>query len=567
MLTHLSVNNFALVDSLDLEIAAGMTALTGETGAGKSIMLDALGLALGDRADAERVRSGAERADIHATFDISRLAAAQRWLAQHDLDGSPDGSSGRGEECLLRRVITAEGRSRAYINGQPATLQQLRTLGDMLIDIHSQHEHQSLLKKDTHRRLLDEFGGHADLARDIRCAHREWQEVRRRYETLRDNAEETGARQQLLRYQVEELALLGLEDGEVEALEARQKTLANAETIAHTSQQLAHLCGSEDQCLQDGLQRALQQLQQLPEKTAPLREAEQLLNNALIQVEEAQREIEHHIDSFDADPAQLQEVESRLTAIYEIARKHRVQPRQLGELQRQLQEEMAALCGEDAQLDALEAKTAAFEQAYRQQAEKLSGLRQKTARRLGKAINAQLRELAMADATLGIELQPLADKAGPQGLENIEFLISTNPGQPPRPLAKVASGGELSRISLAIQVVTAQTSTTPTLVFDEVDVGIGGATADVVGRLLRRLGEQGQVVCVTHLAQVASKAHQHLLVAKRATRKRALSTLVTLSGEDKIGEIARMLGGATITDQSRAHAREMVADAGAATAD
>ncbi|TQV74522.1 DNA repair protein RecN [Exilibacterium tricleocarpae] len=550
MLTHLSVNNFTLVDTLDREIAAGMTVLTGETGAGKSIMLDALGLALGDRAAPDQVRTGAERADIHANFDVSRVRRAQQWLAQHDLDN--------GDDCLLRRVITAEGRSRAYINGQPATAQQLRVLGEMLIDIHSQHEHQSLLKKDTHRRLLDEFGNHTDLAREVRQAHREWQDTWQRYTGLRDNAEEVSARYQLLRYQVEELTLLELEDGDLEALETEQKTLANAEVILQTSQQVAHLCSHEDQCLQDGLNRALHQLQQLPERTAALANAEQLIGSALIQVEEAHREIEHHIGSFNADPARLAEVETRLSAVYDIARKHRVRPEQLGELLRQLQGELQTLSGEDAELDALEAKSRACEQTYRHQAEKLSSLRQKTARRLGRTINAQLKDLAMATASLEIDLQPLADKAGPHGLEAIEFLISTNPGQPPRPLAKVASGGELSRISLAIQVVTAKTSTTPTLVFDEVDVGIGGATADVVGRLLRTLGEQGQVICVTHLAQVASKAHQHLLVSKQSTRKKAQSTLVQLSGEDKVAEIARMLGGAAITEQSRAHAREMM---------
>lgn len=553
MLTHLSIQNFTLVDHLDLDLKPGMTVITGETGSGKSIMLEALGQTLGDRADGQRVRQGAQRADISASFDTSKIRIANKWLKEHDLqqDETPN-------DCLLRRVISSDGKSKAYINGQPVTLQQLRTLGEMLIDIHSQHEHQSLLLKDTHRRLLDEFANQAELARQVRQAFREWQSRLEHYLHLRDNAAEVSARFQLLSYQVQELDQLGLKTGELDALEAEQRTLANAEDILRGSQQLAAICSDDEQGLSINLHRALHILRALPEKTAALQEAEQLLTSAQIQVQEAQHEIEHHIDGFALDPERLAFVEERLSAIYDIARKHRITPEQLPELIAQLSSELAELQGGDARLDVLEQQVNDAERQYRQLAETLSAQRQKAGLKLAKQVNAQLQKLGMENAHLLVSLIPFNDKPSLHGLEDVEFLISTNPGQPPRPLNKVASGGELSRISLAIQVITAQTSATPTLVFDEVDVGIGGATADVVGNLLRQLGEKGQVICVTHLAQVASKGHQHLQVSKTARKNSAESTLVELNGDAKVEEIARMLGGAKVTEQSLAHAREIL---------
>ncbi len=554
MLTHLSVQNYTLVDQLDLEIQAGMTVITGETGAGKSILLDALGQTLGNKADSERVRRGAERADIRASFDIKRVAGAQQWLEDNDLN---DGKGSIDSECLLRRVITREGRSRGYINGQPATLTQLRQLGEHLIDIHSQHEHQSLLKKDTHRRLLDDFGQQSALLTDIQQTFQHWQQQLKHYRQLNDNAAEASARFQLLSYQVEELEQLDLQDNELAELEREQKRLANGEEILQTSHRLSELCSDDDRGLRNGLQRALQLLQELPEKSQQLSEAEQLLNSAQIQVDEACSEIDNHIDSFHIDPERLQQVEERLSAIYQISRKHRLQPEQLSEFHRQLSAELAQLSGGDAQLESLEQECQQLASTYQQQADKLSKSRHKVAQKLAKQVNQQLSELAMENAKLQISLSQL-DKPSAQGRDDIEFLISTNPGQPPRPLAKVASGGELSRISLAIQVITAQTSNTPTLAFDEVDVGIGGATADVVGRLLRQLAGDGQILCVTHLAQVASKGHQHLQISKSADDRAAQSTLIELSGEEKIEEVARMLGGQSITEQSLAHAEEML---------
>lgn len=554
MLTHLNIQNFTLVDQLDLDIKPGMTVITGETGAGKSIMLDALGQALGDKADGERVRTGANRADICASFDISNIPAAQEWLHSNDLQQSDNPL-----ECLLRRVINADGKSKAYINGQPATLQQLRALGEMLIDIHSQHEHQSLLAKDTHRRLVDEFAGQTELAKQVRLAFREWHSRLEHFIHLRDNAADVSARFQLLSYQFNELEQLGLQTGELTKLEAEQRSLSNAEEILRGSQQLAAFCGDDEQGLSVNLHRALHILRSLPEKSAALQAAEELLTSAQIQVEEAQHEIDRHIDTFNLDPARLVVVEDRLSAIYDIARKHRIQPEELPSFIDKLSAELELLQGGDTKLDQLSQQVAQAETAYRQLAEQLSAKRTKAGASLAKQVNEQLKLLAMENAKLSISLLPLTDKPGPNGLEEVEFLISTNPGQAPRPLAKIASGGELSRISLAIQVITAQTSATPTLVFDEVDVGIGGATGDVVGQLLRQLGARGQVICVTHLAQVASKGHQHLQVVKTASKKSAESTLVELSGEGKVEEIARMLGGLKITDQSLAHAREMLA--------
>lgn len=553
MLTHLNIQNFTLVDRLDLDIKPGMTVITGETGAGKSIVLDALALTLGDRAEADRVRTGATRADITATFDTSAIPSAQEWLLNMDLQQQDN-----PQECLLRRLINNEGKSKSYINGQPVTLQQLRILGEMLIDIHSQHEHQSLLIKDTHRRLIDEFAGQTDLAKQVRLAFREWQSRLEHFIHLRDNAADVSARFQLLSYQANELEQLGLQPGEQAKLEAEQRSLANAEEILHGSQQLTAFCGDEEQGLSVNLHRALHILRNLPEKSAALQTAEELLTSAQIQVEEAQHEIDRHIDSFNLDPARLAAVEDRLSAIYDLARKHRIQPEELPAFIEKLSTELEQLQSGDGKLDQLAQQVAQAEKAYRQLAEQLSAKRSKAGTSLAKQVNEQLKLLAMTNANLSISLIPLTDKPGPNGLEDVEFLISTNPGQAPRPLAKIASGGELSRISLAIQVITAKTSATPTLVFDEVDVGIGGATGDVVGQLLRQLGERGQVICVTHLAQVASKGHQHLQVVKTASKKSAESTLVELAGESKVEEIARMLGGLKITDQSLAHAREML---------
>ena len=549
MLTHLTINNFMLIEHLDLQFKQGMTAITGETGTGKSVLLGALGLTLGERSDGDRVRRGCEKADITATFLLDDLPAARQWLIDHDLS--------HADECLLRRIITKEGRSRAFINSQPVPLQQVKALGELLIDIHSQHAHQSLLSKNHHQKLLDEYAQHQGLAASVKQEYQQWQSLKEQYVLLRDNADEINARYQLLHYQVDELNQLNLNDGELQQLEEEQQSLSNAESIISKSQLLMDLCDNDEQGARQILHQGLSILQSIRPQTEALSEIDELLNNALIQIDEAQHSLQHQMDIVEINPERLQVVESRLSAIYDIARKHHISPENLLEKHQQLSEELSQLSGGDEALVLLEKQTQVAEQNYRQQAEKLSQQRQQAADQLTQVINKQLQALAMGSANFLASVNPLADKPSASGIDDIELLISTNPGHPHKPLAKV-SGGELSRISLAIQVATAQTSQVASLVFDEVDVGIGGSTADIVGKLLAKLGQQSQVFCVTHLAQVASKADQHWQVSKTCEDTQAETQLIELSGDTKIEEIARMISGNTVSEESVAHARLMV---------
>jgi len=551
MLTQLTVTNYAIAERVELQFKGGMTALTGETGAGKSIVLDALGLAMGGRADAGAVRYGAKRADITASFDVARIREAQQWLQTHELDD--------GSDCILRRTVSKDGRSRAYINGQPCPLGHLKELGSLLMDIHSQHQHQSLLRKDTHRKLVDEFADALALADRTRAAWRHWHQTRERLTERQQNADEAEARLQLLRYQVEELNRLALAEGEQAQLEAEQEQLSHADTVRHSSHQAALLCSEDETSAASLLRQALNQLEQLPTQVPALNDTIQMLSEAQIQAAEAGDNLRRFAEDYDADPARLAEVEERLSAIYQLARKHRIAPEELPALHQTLSQELAALDGGEGSLEQLEAELHQLRQAYMVLAEELSHVRRAAAEQLDQRIAEELRQLSMPSVQFVTRLSPSADgEPAAQGLEEVEFLVSANPGQPARPLAKVASGGELSRISLAIQVVVAQTSTTPTLVFDEVDVGIGGGTAEVVGRLLRALGANGQVLCVTHLPQVAAQCHQHLFVSKFTEQDATYSRIETLGDHERINEVARMLGGVDMTEQTLAHAREMV---------
>lgn len=553
MLTHLHIKDFALVDQLDIELQQGLTTITGETGAGKSIMLDALGLALGDKTDADKIRIDCEKADIHASFEVSRLSFVKSWLEEHDLE--------QGDECILRRVITRQGRSRAYINGHTVTLQQLRALGDKLIDIHNQHEHQSLLNNATHRRLVDEFAGTQTLAKQVKHAFNEWKTLTDTLNQRQNQSDELNARYQLLRYQVQELDQLALEPGEIEALEKEQSRLSNLGSLQQNCQHVIELCSSDNEGLRDRLNQAVGLIEELPDKADELIQIETMLRNAAIGIEEASSDVERYLQGLDDNPESLIDIEQRLSASYDIARKHRVPPEKLVEHHLSLAEELQGLQSGDDQIEALNQQCEEARARYDKDAQKLSNKRKSAAAKLAKEVNKKLKDLAMERAEFSISLKAIDAEAAAYGNETIAFMISTNPGQPPKPLVKVASGGELSRISLAIQVVTAQTSTTPSLVFDEVDVGIGGTTGDVVGRMLRELGEKGQVFCVTHLAQVASKAHHHLRVEKSASKKSAKSSLTPLSEKDKVGEIARMMGGTVDSEQSLAHAKEMMQSA------
>ena len=550
MLTELTVSNYAIAEKVELHFNKGMTALTGETGAGKSIVLDALGLAMGGRADAGAVRHGAKRADITANFDISRIPEAQEWLEDHELDDP--------EHCILRRSISKEGRSRAFINGQPCPLSQLKELGGMLMDIHSQHQHQSLLRKETHRKLLDEFAGAEALAEQTKVAWKAWHQIGQKLEQRRQNADEAEARIQLLRYQVEELDRLALETDEQETLEQEQAQLSQADNVLHNSHQAAQLCSEEDTNAASLLRQALQQLEQLPVEVPALAETIQMLSEAEIQISEAGDNLRRFIDDYEADPARLAEVEERLSAIYQMARKHRITPEELPEFHQKLSKELDQLDGGEGSLEQLEVELEQQRAHFDGLADQLTEKRQQAAMNLDQRIAEELAQLSMPAVQFVSHLnRNQGEEPAAHGMEDIEFLISANPGQPARPLAKVASGGELSRISLAIQVVVAQTSTTPTLVFDEVDVGIGGGTAEVVGRLLRALGDNGQVLCVTHLPQVAAQSHQHLFVSKFTESDATYSRIETLDNQGRIDEVARMLGGMDMTKHTLAHAREM----------
>ena len=548
MLTHISISNYTIVSSLEMEFSRGMTVITGETGAGKSIMLDALGLCLGDRADPKAVRHGHERAEIIASFDISSIPQAVAWLQSRDLY--------KDDECLLRRVITTEGRSRAYINGSTSTLQDCAELGEMLIDIHSQHAHQSLLRKPVQRHLLDAYAGHLPLARQLEQTASDWLRCRRELELLTGARDEQTARGQLLAYQVQELDELDLQAGELAKLETEQKLLVNAEDILLGAHAALELCDNQE----SGTRQALQLIAGDAHITPAAQNARELLDSAAIQLNEAHGEIQRYIDSVEIDPERLTEVQRRLESIYDVARKHRVLPEEIAALHQGLKQELQSLADGGQRIEQLDKEMSALGDGYQQAASKLAKQRRSAAKKLVKNASKILATLAMGQCELELALTAReSTDPHPYGSEDLEFLISTNPGTPTQALGKIASGGELSRISLAIQVVTASTGTVSSMVFDEVDVGIGGAVAEVVGKLLRTLSDGAQVLCVTHLPQVAAQGHQHLQVAKTSDQKSVETSLNKLREEDKVQEIARMLGGVKITEQTLAHAREMLA--------
>lgn len=549
MLTELAIRDFAIVDHLELELAGGMTAITGETGAGKSILLGALGLCLGERADAASVRHGRDRADLSARFDIADLPQARAWLAAREL---PD------DDCLLRRVVSASGRSKAWINGQPATVADLRALGEHLIEVHGQHAHQQLLREETHLRLLDDFAGHREAVAEMAETFRAWQAARRRLKRLAEDGDELNARRQLVRYQVEELDQLGLAEGELKTLEEEQEELAHAEERLRETQFASECCDNDEGGAISLLTQAIGRLEALPGcERGRLAETLGMLGEARIQVEEAARELSHLAADTELDPERLAWVDERLGDVHRLARKHHVMPEELPALHQRLQAELAKLEEGDQDLDALSAEVEALREAWKRLAREVGEARRQAADRFGEAVQEQLAFLAMGKARFEVEVSEREAPAA-EGLDAVRFLISANPGQPARPLAKVASGGELSRISLAIQVVAARHSTIPSLVFDEVDVGVSGATAEIVGQLLRRLGEQGQVMTVTHLPQVAAQAHRHLHIEKQAEGDTTLTRMALLDEAGRVGELARMLGGVNLSDRTLAHAREML---------
>ena len=555
MLTHIVIKDLVIVSGLELDLAAGMTALTGETGAGKSILIDALGLALGEKADADMIRSGCERAEVSAGFDVSRCPEARAWLADQALDD--------GEECLIRRVLVRGGRARAYVNGQAASSAQLRDLGDLLVDIHGQHAHQSLLRPAAQRALLDGYGGHQSLAVEVADRYRGFKDLDGRWQRLTAARDERAARIELVRFQVEELDALALADGELDDLDREQRRLANLGNLQGTTAGLLELLYEGESALRDQLGRAAGELADLGRIDARLIETCELIDGAVVQVEEAASNLRQYLDELDMDPGRLAEVEERLGRIHDLARKYRVPPQELTELLQRLRAELDDLERADHSLGSLGAERDAAREVLLEQATALSAARREAGERLASTVTAAMQELGMAGGRFGIDIvSSEPDGIGAGGLDSVAFQVSANPGQPVQPLAKVASGGELSRISLAIQVATAEVGRIPTLVFDEVDVGIGGGVAEIVGRLLRRLGQARQVLCVTHLPQVAAQAHQQLRVRKRAFDGQTYTEIQPLAEPQRIDEIARMLGGTEITATTRAHAQEMLMGAG-----
>ncbi|MFT4172282.1 MAG: DNA repair protein RecN [Rhodocyclaceae bacterium] len=549
MLRRLTITDFVLVDRLELDFRPGFGALTGETGAGKSILLDALALLLGERADSSVVRAGRDKADIVAEFDLPAEPALVRWLAEQDL-ATDDG------QVLVRRVVDNNGRSRAYINGTPATAAQLRELGEHLADIHGQHAHHALLRGDAQRLLLDTQGGLLPLAREVGGAYKAWQTAREVLTTARAGQESLARERDLLAFEVKELAELAFEPGQWEAINQEHGRLTHAASLLEGAAAALEAVSEGEAALSDQTERVAARLQELTQYDESLGEVAQLLSEAAIRLEEAGHALRRYRDRVELDPERLAELEQRLTAVIGAARKYRVQPDTLGELLAERRARFDSLA-EMADVAALEVRERAAFTSFDGAAQKLSKGRARIAKQLATAVTGAMQELAMAGGKFDIALT--AEPEGSvQGYERVEFLVAANPHQAPRPLAKVASGGELSRIGLAIQVIASEAQSVPTLIFDEVDVGIGGGVAEIVGRRLRELGQGRQVLCVTHLPQVAAQANWQWKVAKETQGGQTLSRLTELDAPARVEEIARMLGGVNITETTRSHAAELL---------
>ncbi|CDZ75979.1 Recombination protein N [Legionella massiliensis] len=550
MLTHLRIENFAIVKQLDLDFANGMTAFTGETGAGKSIMIDALMLALGGRADATVIRSGEEKCDLSACFHFDEQSEPAQWLLQHDIQCE-------GGEIILRRILYAEGRSKSYINGQPFPLQKVKELSEMLVHIHGQHQHQTLMQHPTHRQQLDTYAGHVDLEHEVNQLYKQCQKTKQEIDKLQ-NIDKQNDKIELLRFQIDELSALNLQQDEMLHLHEEHQLLHHARDYLQQTQQITYLLNADDEPnICQGLSQILQALQGLPQEQATIKNAYELINSALIQCEEALDEMQSFSEQVQLDPERLQDVETRISSLHQAARKYHIDANQLAAHAENLEQELHNLEYAESKLSELEERYKKECQSFELAALKLRASRQEHAKKLAHEITESIRKLGMPKGRVEIEISPL-EKMQAHGLDKIEYLVCTNPGSTPDTLAKIASGGELSRISLAIQMITAQRGSTPTLLFDEVDVGIGGPTAALVGQLLRRLGERLQVFCVTHQPQVASCAHNHFVVEKHSDNEQTFSRIVALSQIEKIDEIARMLGGLIITEQTRSHAKELL---------
>jgi len=549
VLTSLSIRDYAVVDRLELDLYKGLTVLSGETGAGKSILVGALGLLLGERADSSIVRHGTKRTEISATINISDNSVATHWLSNNELDDEG--------ECLLRRTISAEGRSRAWVNGRVVNLQQLRNLGELLIDIHGQHEHQSLLKKDQQRQLLDHSLNDLSLLASVSEHFHIWQRLKDEYQALHLAASDRHLRLELLRFQVEELDALNFSAIDIKKLEQEHLRLANAEKLITCSQNSLADLDENSPSVMSLLNSSQHDLQQLQNNDPQLTPIIQLMDEASIQLQEAISELRHYQDNLEIDPSRMQQVEQRLSLLHDIARKHRIKIEEVPDLTSTLHSELDTLVHAGERLDTLQADIDKAAENFQTKAKQLSKKRSSAATKLGKQVSSIMNKLGMPGGRLDIQISPL-EKFSALGLDQIDFMVATNPEQPLKALHKIVSGGELSRISLALQVIMANDHGIPTLIFDEVDVGIGGGVAEIVGQKLRALADKRQILCITHLPQVAAQGHHHLKVSKQQTEKTTSTRIENLELKSRYEEIARMLGGVEITAQTRAHAKEMI---------
>lgn len=552
MLTHLSVRNFAIIDAVEIEFEGGMTILTGETGAGKSILIDALALALGGRANSAIISKEGVRAEVIASFELAEASPVKAWLAELQLD-SVDG------ECILRRTVAAEGRSRAYVNGQPAPVQTLRDIGEQLIEIHGQHAHHSLVKRDAQRALLDSFADNGAHLDELAGLDRSWRRIKQELAQT-PGAGEDSSRLEFLRFQEQELATLAADEREWETLNAEHKRLSRVDELrAATEGVIDSLAADRDDAVLSRLNDALRALDSVRDADPRLDDIRALIDTANIDLREAEMQLRQHRDRPHDDVNALARIEHRLGAMHDMARKHRIRPDELPAQLAKLRGEISAYENAQLRLQALAGEQAVLLESYARVSTKLHQARTRAATRFARAVTENMHRLGMQGGCFEVAVMRVRqDEPNAVGDDIVEFRVAANPDHAPQPLSRVASGGELSRISLAIQIIDAARRPIPTLIFDEVDVGVGGRTAEIVGRELRELAKRYQVLCVTHLAQVASQGHCHLQVKKRAVAGKTRTALTPLSGENRVREVARMLGGLRVTQQALAHAREML---------
>lgn len=551
MITQLTINNFAIVDQLLVDFTTGMTAITGETGAGKSIAIDALGLCLGNRSDASAIRNGADRVDISASFVLDDTPAAYSWLTENQLD--------EGNECILRRVINQDGRSKAFINGRAVPISQLKDLGQMLIQIHGQHEHQRLLRSDYQQILLNHYMNEPTLLSNMQQAYKQWKSASQAYQQYLSSKQERDAHVQLLQYQLKELNEFSPIEGEYQQIDEEYKKLSNSEQLINLSQQSIMLLDEADEYnVSNMLNSVKQSIHELVALDPSLNDVLAMLEDAAIQIKEASYELRHYSESLEFDPARVMQLEQRLSKQIALARKHHVSPEALPELHQNLLNEFKQINQQDEQGEQLKEEIKKYQQIAIELAAKLHQKRLTVSKTLAKKVMAIMHDLSMPNGQFSIDVIFDENRLSEDGADQVSFLVSTNAGQVVQPLAKVASGGELSRIALAIQVLTAQKMDTPALIFDEIDVGISGPTAAKVGQLLRQLGESTQVITVTHLPQVAGQANQHYFVSKQTNGKQTSTDMQRLDENGRLNELARLLGGDKITDATLANAKELL---------